>query len=305
MNITEKIKEHGIFGSSQKAFQLFSRLFSRKIQNAYYRWAVQDAPVYSNPTAAELEQIERDLTALGISLQDYSPASESFVKFQEAGYFPLNYHGGIDGPVWYEKLLEHWIAAERLGLMTWQPENTYVDIAACSSPWAKTLRDRFGLQAFAIDMGEVGNNYKELPYYRVENATATTFDDESITGASLQCAYEMFMNQDDVNFVKEIARILKPGGKVVILPLYMHTHYCAYATPEYYGKGYSDPNAKEYVRVDCFGVPSSRKYDAKTLKERVLDAVQSHGMHYQLLALGNKFELGKDIYCHFILEISK
>jgi ubiquinone/menaquinone biosynthesis C-methylase UbiE len=226
-------------------------------------------------------------------------------KFQQANYFPLDYHGGIDGPVWDEKLLEHWIASERLGLMNWQAEDTYVDVAACSSPWAKILREHFGMQAFAIDLGEVGNNYKEPPYYRVENATATTFKDVSITVASLQCAYEMFMNKDDINFIKEIARILKPGGKVVILPLYMHTHYCSCSTPEYYGKGYSDPNAKEYVRRHDFGVPSARIYDAETLKQRVLDPIESYGMHYQLLALRNKFELGRDIYCHFILEISK
>jgi hypothetical protein len=98
-------------------------------------------------------------------------------------------------------------------------------------------------------------------------------------------------------------RILKPGGKVIIVPLYMHTHYCAYSTPEYYGKGYSDSAAKEYVRLDCFGVPSSRKYDGRMLQARVLDPIERLGMHYQLLALCNKADMGKNIYCHFILEI--
>ncbi len=127
----------------------------------------------------------------------------------------------------------------------------------------------------------------------------------SVRGVSLQCAYEMFMGEDDINFFKEMSRILKPGGKVVISPLYMHTHYCAYSTREYYGRGYSDPAAKEYVRLDCAGVPSSRKYDAATLRSRVLDPVGSFGMGCQLFALRNKAELGRNIYCHFILEVTK
>jgi len=96
------------------------------------------------------------------------------------------------------------------------------------------------------------------------------------------------MGDDDTNLLVEMGRILKPGGKVIIVPLYMHTHYCAYSTPEYYGKGYSDSAAKEYVRLDCFGIPSSRKYDAQMLKTRVLESIERLGMRYQLLALRNK-----------------
>ena len=91
----------------------------------------------------------------------------------------------------------------------------------------------------------------------------------------------------------------------MILPLYMHTHYCAYATPEYFGKGYADPCAKEYIRIDCYGVPSSRKYDAEQIKARVLDQVEKAGLRYRLLALRNKEVFGQNIYCHFILEIEK
>jgi ubiquinone/menaquinone biosynthesis C-methylase UbiE len=115
----------------------------------------------------------------------------------------------------------------------------------------------------------------------------------------------MFLGSDDIDLVREMARILRPGGKLVVAPLYMHTHYCSYSTPEYYGKGYSDPEAKEYVRVDCFGVPSSRKYDAKALMARVLKSIESLGMSYRLFALRNKEELGENIYCHFILEITR
>lgn len=301
MNTVKKIKQYGIRESCKK---IFSRL-ERKVSYQYHLWRVRNAPQYQNPTSEELAWIEQSLSNLGIRVCDYSPPHEEFFHFKSESLFPVDYHGGINGGVWDEKLLEHWIAFQRLGLKQGRSNDIYVDVAAASSPWAKILRDRFAISAFAIDIGEVGSNYKDLPYYRIENATSTTFDNQAITGASLQCAYEMFMGDDDTNFIKEIARILKPGGKVIILPLYMHTHYCAYSTPEYYGKGYSNSQAKEYVRCDCFGVPSSRKYNAEQLKKRVLEPIKNLGMNYQLLALRNKSELGQNIYCHFILEITK
>lgn len=300
MNIVTKIRKHGLAGSTK----IVLGLAAGKLRNAYCRWAVRKAPKYIGPNVSELAKIEGDFHAAGITVHDYEPRVEDFAAFQAANYFPFDYHGGIDGPVWDEKLLEHWIAAERLRLTSYQPEDIYIDVAAGSSPWAKTLRDRFGISAFAIDL-EVGPAYKDLPFYRMENATVTTFADASVNGASLQCAYEMFMGDDDTNLLKEFARILKPGGKVVIVPLYMDTHYCAYATPEYYGKGNSDVLAKEYVCCDWNGIPSARFYDVNQLKKRVLDPIGKLGMKYQLLALRNKTELGKDIYCHFILEITR
>lgn len=233
------------------------------------------------------------------------PPLDRFKQFQQEAWFPKDYHGGQASGVWDEKLLEHWIAGELLDLEHWSPEDIYVDIAACNSPWAKALRERRGLSAYAIDLSPVGAAYADLSYYRSEDATRTRFADASVRGASLQCAYEMFQGDHDRLLIDELARILCPGGKVVILPLYMHTHYCAYSTPEYFGQGHSDADAKEYIRMDCYGVPSSRKYDPWRLKERVLDPIRHAGLGYRLHALRNKATLGTGIYCHFILEIEK
>lgn len=300
MNIAGKIRKYGILGSAKKA----PGMAMGRIKNTYSKWATRNAPKCDNPTDLDFAKIEMDLFAAGVTVQDYFPLMEDFLAFQAANYFPLDYHDGCPVPVWEEKLLEHWIAAERLGLTSYKPTDTYVDMAAGSSPWVNVLRERLGLSAYAIDLA-VAPAFKDLSFYRTENATATTFADASVKGASLQCAYEMFMGDDDTNLLKEFARILKPGGKVIILPLYMHTHYCAFSTAEYYGKGNSDALAQEYVCLDWNGIPSARYYDANALKKRVLDPIERLGMCYQLLALRNKADLGKNIYCHFILEITK
>ena len=304
MSLLAKIRHYGFVGSARIATGIGLRPV-RKLLKSLRLFRLRDAPRYFNPSEDELSLIENDLLRLGISIVDYSPPPDQYILFKAGNWFPLNYHGGIASGVWDEKLLEHWIAANLLDLWKYRKHDVYVDIAACDSPWAKTLRERLGLAAYAIDMSPVGFKYRDLSYYRSENATATAFDDGQVMGASLQCAFEMFMNEDDQNLIPEFARILAPGGKAIILPLYMHTHWCAYSTPEYYGKGYSDASAKEYLRADCDGLPSSRKYDAQRLIDRVLVPIQESGMRYTLRVLRNKVVFGKGVYCHFILEIEK
>ena len=300
-DLIQKIREHGVIGSARKALGLVAN----NLKSRYDLWRCRNAPRYANPTVAELSEIENQLHELGIEIFDYGPPPERFQQFQAEQWFPPEYHGGQASGVWDEKLLEHWIASERLDLAGFSAADIYVDVAAANSPWARALRERLGLSAFAIDLAPVGTAYRELPYYRTEDATQTRFENNSVRGLSLHCAYEMFMGDDDTRLIGELARILKPGGRAVILPLYMHTHPCAYATPEYYGKGHADPGAKEYVRYDCRGIPSSRKYAALSLQRRVLEPILKAGLRYRLLALRNKEALGQGIYCHFILEIEK
>jgi hypothetical protein len=67
MSIIDKIRRNGFRGSLVKAINLF------KNRSGYTLWRVRNAPVFANPTPAELLTIERDLESLGIAVYDYSP----------------------------------------------------------------------------------------------------------------------------------------------------------------------------------------------------------------------------------------
>lgn len=274
----------------------------KRIRRQYHRWRTRNAAEYRSPDPGELADIEGRLLALGVPCQDFSVDPVSFAAFVAEAGFPPEYHGGLQGGVYHEKLLEHFVAWHLLKLDD-AASSPYVDIAACNSPWAKLLRDR-GSEAYAIDLART-TEHSTLPYYRQEDATHTTFASESIGSASLQCAYEMFVGNHDTELLRELSRILKPGGKAVIAPLYMHTHACYYQTQENFGLPHGDAGAVAFVRRDVWGVPASRKYSPETLKARVLDPAGGFGLRPTVHVLRNKHEIGDGIYLHFLLVLDK
>ncbi|WP_444994549.1 methyltransferase domain-containing protein [Aliikangiella sp. IMCC44359] len=293
-SLTKKIIDKGLLWTIKAVF----RFVIRKIfllKNIF-------AEPYHNPTADELKQIENQLNELGIKPQDYQVPAQAFNQFKRTFQFPEDYHGGIQSGVWDEKHLEHFVALDILNLDS--PESyPYIDIASCESPWAKMLKAQ-GNNAYSIDLVK-SEKYADLDYYLQGDATQTAFESASISSASLQCAFEMFIQDNDTKLIKELSRILKVGGKVVISPLYTHLIPCYYQTPDYYGKDFGDEGAKRLIRRDCWGVAASRKYSADTLKSRVWDVAVKYGLTPKLLVLRNKSELGDNIYLHFILVIEK
>jgi hypothetical protein len=298
MDPVRVIQQYGFLGTLQKTGKLLASV-PRKL---YYQVHHRNATEYRQPSPEELATIEQQLQENGVLVKPLTVDPETFTEFRNRFVFPDNYHGGIDGPVWDEKILEHYLAYE-LAIKHLPENNKYIDIAAFRSPWTSILREQH-IDAYAIDM-EVPDKFSGLDYYIQTDATDTPFDSDSIGAASLQCAFEMFRDDDDMMLIRELSRILIPGGKAIISPLYMHTHYCSYSSPDYLGKGYSDPEATEYINRSFFGIPSSRKYNAEKLKTRVLDTIKAQGMEYSLYRITNKSEISPSVYCHFVLEITK
>jgi SAM-dependent methyltransferase len=258
---------------------------------------------YRSPTAVQLEQIEAALGGFGLRCVDYRVDPADLAAFAARFAFPTDYHGGRDGGVYDEKLLEHFVAWDLLGLASAAPRWPYVDIAGASSPWAKMLRAQ-GLEAFSLDLNP-HPSLSDLEFTIRADATASPFAPASIGSASLQCAYEMFAGDADTRLLGELARILRPGGRAVISPLYMHVEPCHYQSPEYFGRPFGDPGAIGYVRRDAWRVPTSRKYSAQTLHERVCEPARRAGLAPRLLVLRNKGQIGSGIYMHFILLLDK
>ena len=256
---------------------------------------------FKNPDANDLKSIEVTLSKEGILCGDYNISGKDFDSFKSRVGFPSDYHGGPDGAVYEEKLLEHYVAWDLLDLGT--TGKRYLDIAGATSPWVHLLNS-LEIEAYSIDL-KVPDQFSNLECYIQGDATATCFPDNYFDSASAQCSFEMFAEESDIRLISEISRILKPGGRFVISPLYMHTHACFYQSPEYFGIIKGDAGAEAYIRRDCLGVPVSRKYSAKTLNERVFAHARKAGLMPSIYVLRNKMEISEKVYLHFILVIDK
>lgn len=280
-----------------------ARAVTRRALRPLHLARTKAAPVYVAPTAADLGAIEAGLEALGVHCADLHLDAAAFDRFCRKVAFPIDYHGGPSGGVYAEKLLEHFVAWEQLELEHDASRCPYVDVAGAASPWAKLLRDQ-GRDAWSIDLAP-HPSFAGLPYYLQGDATASPFGPATVGSASLQCAFEMFAGDADTRLVVELARVLKPGGRAVICPLYMHTQPCYYQSPEHYGRANGDAGARRYLRRGVWNVPTSRKYSPQTLLERVWAPALAAGLRPGLLVLRNGAALGPGIYLHFVLTLDK
>lgn len=263
-----------------------------------------NAPFVPNISDSDIRLIEKELA--DIVMVEYLPPydSERFDEFEHKTAFSDFYRKDVNKR-YKRKMLEYYYTFQLLHLSERSSNSVYIDVGACGSPFVKWLRQTTDVQAYAIDLEE--GPYKDLSYYMCQDATNMRFDDASVDAISIQSAFEMFIGDNDIKAIKEFSRVLKPGGEVIILPLYMHTQFLSTVSPKYYGTGTADEGALECIRTDCWNwVPLGRFYDVDALENRVLKTAEDCGMTPKVYSLSND-SIEKDgfVYLKFILSLKK
>lgn len=120
---------------------------------------------------------------------------------------------GAEG-VWNRKLLEHFISIDIIQPI---PGGTYIDVAASNSPVSVILRETFGAaKAYRQDLRfPAGVHGDEIG----SDAASVPLPDESVDGILMHNSWEHFEGDSDKQSLCECARLLRPGGRVCIIPL--------------------------------------------------------------------------------------
>ncbi len=218
--------------------------------------------------------------------------------FPEIGTFYRNMND-----VYIEKCLEHYLAYRFLHITR---NDRYMDIAALSSPWADILNKR-GTKSFRLDMaypaGIHGNNIGA-------DAGDTKLPDGFASVLSAQCAYECFMGDADIRFVKEAARILTGKGRYGIVPLYLEERHLVMTSPYCNQRDVIiEPGAGRVWRDDGYKVPFSRHYSPESFYSRIYSVIPA-SMTGKVLFFRNLPEImkhfdGQRIYCFFMFYCEK
>jgi len=208
------------------------------------------------------------------------------------------------GNVFIEKCLEHYLAFKYLNISA---GNVYIDVASSGSPWADILNARGGVKAYRLDLAyPEGIHGIDIG----EDAGDTKLPDDFASILSLQCAYECFMGDADIRFIKEAERILNERGRYGILPLYLSDKYFVSSSPYCdQSKVVVENEALRVWRDDKYKVPFSRHYSpegfVKRIYSKIPETMSGKVLHFTNIDGLMKHYPGQRIYCFFMFLCQK
>jgi len=214
-------------------------------------------------TPETIERILTGLQALAVDVRPYTIDVAAYLAYAAAADYERRY------PDYYrsnirEKSLEHFIAADLLRL---QPDDVYIDIASEGSPVPEIYYRLAHCTTYRQDLtyppGLTGDTIGG-------DAAALPVPEGFASKMGLHCSFEHFEGDADVRFMREVRRVLRPGGAVCIVPLYLFDVYAIQTDPAVaVAAGVQfDPDAVLYCDV-TWGNRHGRFYDPAHLVGRV------------------------------------
>ncbi len=242
--------------------------------------------------------VKSQLIQEGISIKELQIDVAEFRQFiQRASYdrFPYYYDGGRD-PHFFEKSLEHYLAAKLLDL---SGEDTYIDVANGDSPIPQIYHDIYGCNAYAQDKyfktskgGMIPGNACSMP---VKNGFASKI--------ALHNSFEHFEGNDDVDFLEEANRVLQPGGRLCIIPLFLFDKFVNQTDPsvlrncDIFDKGATIFAARGWL--NRFG----RHYDVPNLVSRIVQHLGE--LRLTIFFVTNEKDIDMSCYVKFVALFEK
>ena len=237
-----------------------------------------ESGIVDNAVTEELERM------LGSGFRQIRLDPQAFSQFR-AEY--KDARPGIDA----EKLLEYFVSYEFLDL---DPSDVFMDVAAQDCPFTFFVRDKIGCQVYRQDLYymEPGINGEDVG----GDATDLPFGDGTLSKMALHNSFEHFEDGADTQFIIEAQRVLRPGGKLCIVPLFIGPKYKIETEA-----GWVD----EWGTKHLWGVGArfSRLYDPGQLRERVL----RHGDDFEveILEMMNAQEMDPACYLRYFAIMTR
>jgi len=255
--------------------------------------AVPHNPRIQNEIINELKKKGFNVIDFEINVTDY----RQYINNAEYHKFP-SYYGGGKARNFTEKSLEHYLAAKLLSL---SKEDIYIDIANSNSPTPEIYHKLYGCKVYRQDLvfpegihgNVIGGDAGNMP---VEDGFATKM--------ALHCSFEHFEQDSDIRFIKEAGRVLRRGGKVCILPLYLFNRYAIQTDPATLPRGgiSFESDAVLYC-AKGWGNRHGRFYDISHFIARIRNNLND--LKLTIYVVQNEKEVDSSCYVKFIALFEK
>jgi SAM-dependent methyltransferase len=249
--------------------------------------------------AATLAEVIRQLEQESYHLRRFRIDASDFRQcLNRAGYSQFSYYDRGRAESFIEKALEHYLAAKFLGLSA---GDVYLDIASADSPAPEVYARLYGCRVYRQDL-----TYPEGIHGNVIGGDAANLPlpDGFATKMALHCSFEHFERDSDIRFIRETDRLLSPGGRLCILPLYLFTEYAIQTDPVVL------PNADlafdRQAVLYCakgFGNRHSRFYDIPQFTSRIRNSLGS--LSLTIYVIENARQVDPSCYANFAAVFEK
>ena len=286
----------------KRAFNSAIRRFKEKfLWESYYRALPRHKTRGWIPHKPEIhDAVLQELRAEGYDTQDYIIDPADYRRYLEmANYerFPNYYHGGTSAN-FTEKSLEHYLAARFLDLSR---DDLYIDIANDGAPVPEIYHGLFGCEAYRQDIKfKPGVNGRTIGGDAARLPVPSNF----ATKMALHCSFEHFELDSDVGFIREAGRVLRDGGRLVVVPLYLFEEYAIQVDPVTLPKGAHifDAAARIYG-ARGYGNRHGRFYNVRQFTSRIRNNLGP--LHLTVYVVRNEREIDPSCYAKFIAVCQK
>lgn len=110
----------------------------------------------------------------------------------------------------------------------------------------------------------------------------------SLDAIGLHCSFEHFEGDGDFRMVREAMRVLKPGGRLLIIPFYCGDRFTEVFKPEF-----------------AAGCQFHRYYDPPTFESRVLDGLTPGSFLLEMRYYRNVRQVDPSFYCNYSIAIRR
>jgi hypothetical protein len=261
---------------------------TRKIPRVIRRAALGSESTAGVHPSGYSEEIIEALAELPVPFRSYRIEPESFYAHVRSVGYPRAYAAGPleEGGNRENKLLEYFVALEILDI---QPDDLVIDVASEHSIFPSVVRETYGSTVFRQDLiyppgvhgDRIGGSAASMP-------VGDRFADKLV----LHNSFEHFEGSADSDFIAEAWRVLRPGGVVCIVPLFVSERLSILSDPLTDRSGIVwDPGA-EVIELPWWHNRFGRFYDAASLEERVLSPAREVGFGLEIL----HFDTIKDVH---------
>lgn len=164
-----------------------------------------------------------------IEVETFRPDINSYVRFltnnahHYASRFGVNPLHGTG--YFFQKTLEHFITSHLIGECQ---SRTILDIGSAGHVYASVLKNQYPDAVlivqdlcFPVEAKNLGNNVFQLG----GSAATLPLEDNTVDFVTFHCSIEHFEGNADIDCLREVQRVLRPGGRAVIVPLHHNSEY--------------------------------------------------------------------------------